>query len=150
MHRGYHTYLAIATSLLWLTVSLHRHRSCPLPGLRPGASTFSTGINPEPNIPNRYGPKKIYPTYVSTRPMISSHRRSSPIWHHNKYQPTWYLKKYLQQTLGLPRSPSGVARSYIFGLIWRCYGPKQDILDYWGTLIYFLLSYYILSKDIGL
>ena len=25
-----------------------------------------------------------------------------------------------------------VARNYIFGLIWRRYGPKRDILDYWG------------------
>ena len=24
----------------------------------------------------------------------------------------------------------GVARNYIFSLIWRCYGPKWDILDY--------------------
>ena len=38
----------------------------------------------------------------------------------------------------------------IFSLIWRCYGPKQDILDYWGTLIFCLWSYYILSKDKGL
>ena len=43
-----------------------------------------------------------------------------------------------------------VARNYIFGLIWRCYGPKRDILDYWGTILYCLLSYYILSKDKGL
>ena len=28
--------------------------------------------------------------------------------------------------------------NYIFGLIWRRYGPKQDILDYWGTIIFFL------------
>ena len=40
----------------------------------------------------------------------------------------------------------GVARNYIFSLIWRCYGPKRDILDYWETILYFLLSYYILSK----
>ena len=25
-----------------------------------------------------------------------------------------------------------VARNYIFSLIWRCYDPKQDILDYRG------------------
>ena len=43
-----------------------------------------------------------------------------------------------------------VARNYIFSLIWRCYGPKRDILDYWGTILYCLLSYYILSKDKGL
>ena len=43
-----------------------------------------------------------------------------------------------------------VLRKYIFGLIWRCYGPKRGILDYWGTIIFCLLSYYILSKDIGL
>ena len=43
-----------------------------------------------------------------------------------------------------------VARNYIFSLIWRCYGPKWDILDYWGTNIFCILSYYILSKDKGL
>ena len=42
-----------------------------------------------------------------------------------------------------------VARNYIFSLIWRCYGPNRDILDYWGTILYCLLSYYILSKDKG-
>ena len=30
-----------------------------------------------------------------------------------------------------------VARNYVFSLIRRCYGPKQDILDYWGTILYF-------------
>ena len=40
-----------------------------------------------------------------------------------------------------------VARKYIFGIVWRRYGPKRDILDYWGTIIFCLLSYYILSKD---
>ena len=37
-----------------------------------------------------------------------------------------------------------VARNDIFSLIWRCYGPKPDILDYWGTIIYFyypIISY---------
>ena len=43
-----------------------------------------------------------------------------------------------------------VARNEIFGLNWRWYGPKRDILDYQGTLIFFLLSYYILSKGKGL
>ena len=43
-----------------------------------------------------------------------------------------------------------VARNYIFSLIWRCHGPKRDILEYWGTNIFFILSYYILSKDKGL
>ena len=43
-----------------------------------------------------------------------------------------------------------VARKYIFGLIWRRYGPKRDILDYWGEIIVCLLSFYILSKDKGL
>ena len=42
-----------------------------------------------------------------------------------------------------------VVRIYIFGLIWRRYGPKRDILDYWGTIIFCLLSYYILLKDKG-
>ena len=46
--------------------------------------------------------------------------------------------------------PAAVARNYIFSLIWRCYGPKRDILDYWGTNIFCILSYYILSKDKGL
>ena len=35
----------------------------------------------------------------------------------------------------------GVARNYILSLIWRCYGPKRDILDYWETILYWLLSY---------
>ena len=48
------------------------------------------------------------------------------------------------------QSMAGVAINYIFGPIWRCYGPKQDILDYWGTIMFCLLSYYILSKDKGL
>ena len=43
-----------------------------------------------------------------------------------------------------------VAINYIFNLIWRCYGPKRDILDYWGTNIFCILSYYILWKDKGL
>ena len=43
-----------------------------------------------------------------------------------------------------------VARNYMFGLIWRRYGPKQDILDHWGIIIFLLLSYYILSNDKGL
>ena len=30
-----------------------------------------------------------------------------------------------------------VARKYIFGNIWRRYGPKWDILDYWRTIIFF-------------
>ena len=36
---------------------------------------------------------------------------------------------------------TSVARNYIFSLIWRCYSPKQYILDYWGTILYCLLSY---------
>ena len=42
-----------------------------------------------------------------------------------------------------------VAKNYIFALIWRRYGPKRDILDYWGTFINFLLTYSILSNDKG-
>ena len=45
---------------------------------------------------------------------------------------------------------SYVSINYIFSLKWIYYCPKEDILDYWGTLIYFLLSYHILSKDKGL
>ena len=37
--------------------------------------------------------------------------------------------------------------NHVFGLIWRGYGPKRDIFDYWGSIIFFKLSYYILSKD---
>ena len=40
-----------------------------------------------------------------------------------------------------------VARNYTFNIIWRCYGPRQDILEYWGTIIYCLLSYHILFED---
>ena len=43
-----------------------------------------------------------------------------------------------------------VARNCIFTLIWRCYGPKRDILEYWGTILYDLISYYVLSKYKGL
>ena len=43
-----------------------------------------------------------------------------------------------------------VAINYIYSLIWRCYGPKRGILDYWGTILYCLSSYYILLKDKGL
>ena len=43
-----------------------------------------------------------------------------------------------------------VARNYIFCLIWRFYVPKRDILEYWGTIIYYWWPYYILSKDKGL
>ena len=34
-----------------------------------------------------------------------------------------------------------VGRNYISSLIWRCYSPKRDVLDYWGTILYCLLSY---------
>ena len=37
-----------------------------------------------------------------------------------------------------------VARNYIFSLIWRCYGPKRGILDYWGKsyIVYYpIISY---------
>ena len=44
----------------------------------------------------------------------------------------------------------GISINYIFSLIWRYYGPKRDILEYWGTILYCLLSYYILLKDKGL
>ena len=43
-----------------------------------------------------------------------------------------------------------VARNDIFSPISRCYGPKRDILDYWVTLIFYILSYYILSMYKGL
>ena len=43
-----------------------------------------------------------------------------------------------------------VAINDVFSIDWICYGPKQDILDYWGTLIFRILSYYILSIDKGL
>ena len=33
-----------------------------------------------------------------------------------------------------------VAINDIFGLIWRRYSPKRDILDYWGTIIFCLFS----------
>ena len=40
-----------------------------------------------------------------------------------------------------------VARKNIFSLKWRYYGPKRDILDYRGTLIFCLLPFYILSMN---
>ena len=51
--------------------------------------------------------------------------------------------------IGVSQFPC-VTRNDIFSIKWRYYGTKQDILDYWETLIYFLLSYYILSMDKGL
>ena len=45
---------------------------------------------------------------------------------------------------------TNVTRNYILSFIWRCYGLKRYILEYWGTIIFCLLSYYILSKDKGL
>ena len=37
-----------------------------------------------------------------------------------------------------------VARNYIFSLIWRCYGPKQDILDYGeqSYIVYYPVIFY--------
>ena len=35
------------------------------------------------------------------------------------------------------------------GLKWRHYGPKEDILDYWGMLIFFncpIISYQMIKK----
>ena len=29
-----------------------------------------------------------------------------------------------------------VVRNYIYSLIWRCYGPKRDILEYFETNIF--------------
>ena len=43
-----------------------------------------------------------------------------------------------------------VERNDIFGLNWRFYGLKQVILDFWVTLIFGILSYYIQSMDKGL
>ena len=42
---------------------------------------------------------------------------------------------------------SFVARNNIFSLKWWYYGLKGGILDYCRMIIYFLRSYYILSKD---
>ena len=41
-----------------------------------------------------------------------------------------------------------VAKNYIFSIIWRYYGPKRDILDYWGTsyfVYYPIISYRIIK-----
>ena len=40
-----------------------------------------------------------------------------------------------------------VARNDIFSLQWISYVPTWVSLDNWGTLIFCLLSYYIISKD---
>ena len=41
-----------------------------------------------------------------------------------------------------------VARNYIFGLIWRCYGPEQDILDFRSQLyfVYYPIKSYLRIK----
>ena len=52
-------------------------------------------------------------------------------------------RQYIQVTGG-----GGVVINYIFSIIWRCYGPKRDILDYWGTILYFFnpIIYYEMIK----
>ena len=40
-----------------------------------------------------------------------------------------------------------VARNDVFRTKWRYYDPKRDILDYWETLIFRIISYYILSMN---
>ena len=40
-----------------------------------------------------------------------------------------------------------VARNKICSTNWIYDGPNQDILDYWGTPIFSILSYYILSME---
>ena len=52
-----------------------------------------------------------------------------------------FLIVLIHFTLATPLVTPPVARNYIFSLIWRCYGPKRDVLDYWGTIVYWLLSY---------
>ena len=47
-----------------------------------------------------------------------------------------------------PRAYVGI--NDIISLKWKYYGPKGDMLDYLGTLIFYLLSYFIPSKDKGL
>ena len=49
--------------------------------------------------------------------------------------------------LAIIQMRGSVARNHIFSLKWIYYGPKMDILDYWGTLIYILIYFYILSMD---
>ena len=51
-----------------------------------------------------------------------------------------YPEIHLQQ----PCRCKDVARNDIFSIKWRYYGPKGDILDYWGTLMFFyypIISY---------
>ena len=52
-----------------------------------------------------------------------------------------------------------VAINIIFVIKWRYYGPKGDILDYWGTLLFFnypIISYQrinvyrVEAKDMGI
>ena len=42
------------------------------------------------------------------------------------------------------RMRGSIARNEIFCLIWRCYGPQWDILEYWGNLyfVYYPIIYY--------
>ena len=60
---------------------------------------------------------------------------------------------FCQKQLSLPSSDHEqflhdvVARNYIFGLIWRCYGPIRDILDCWGTIfILFIILLYLIER----
>ena len=52
-------------------------------------------------------PDQISATDVGLRPVNLFCRCSIPTWRLNQSQPTWYPTKYMQQTSGLPWSPSG-------------------------------------------
>ena len=41
--------------------------------------------------------------------------------------------------VGKPSYQRGVSRNDIFGLKWIIYGPKGNILDYWGIIIFWFI-----------
>ena len=65
-------------------------------------------------------------------------RKSEGRYFHQRFTRSDICKdKEVSMQLVSLRIRGSVAINYIFGLIWRCYGPKQDILDYFGTNIFF-------------
>ena len=71
--------------------------------------------------------------------------RSTPLTHFLLSLCLWFgcvvLSAFVLISITSYRCSATVARNYIFSLIWRCYSPKRDVLDYWGTILYWLLSY---------
>ena len=77
-------------------------------------------------------------------------RKSESRYFHHRFTRSNIFKYYeIAMRLVSPQMRESVARNYILSLIWRCYGPKRDILDYWGTLKYFVYDLIISYQRIN-